>query len=330
MKILITGATGFLGSHLYEGALSDGIDSIGLARSSKKWQEFQLPGEPLIGDLSEESISEWIEKLPDDLTHVIHTAGIVHSFDKLIFQKINTLATIDLFKKLTKKYPKLHFVFISSLAAVGPSLPNIPHDEMTSLNPTSLYGKSKREAEDFLKQNLPPKWSLTIIRPPMVIGPRDPAVLDIFKMVKGRLVLQTGFRGTKKLYSFVCVHDVVGIIKESLKKDHQNLAVYFPSYPTDHSFGEIIEVISQQMGKKPFFLPIPFPAISALAHSMAFLRKFFPIELRLTPDKLHELKPQAWTCSGEKANSELGYQYLWSLEKTVAATLEDYQKRKWL
>lgn len=203
MKVFITGATGFVGGHLVESLTNEGIENIGLARSLDKWNSFDLPGSPLLGDLNPDSIDNWIKKLPADLTHVVHTAGIVHSFNKDQFFKVNTQGTKTLFKKLKERYPKLHFVFISSLAAVGPSSNGLPHHELSELKPTSQYGRSKKEAEDYLKLNLPSEWSLTIIRPPMVIGPRDPAVLDIFKMVKSRLVLETGLKGRKKQYSFV-------------------------------------------------------------------------------------------------------------------------------
>lgn len=329
MKILITGATGFVGSHLIEVCKDSGIEAIGLARSSRKWDHFNFPGTPLLGDLSQSSIQKWVQELPSDLTHVVHTAGIVHSFHSEKFFEVNTEATKDLFHALKDRFPKIHFVFISSLAAMGPS-ESEAHDEMSPLTPTSLYGESKKQAEEFLKNHLPKEWSLTIIRPPMVIGPRDPAVLDIFKMVKGRLVLETGLGGRHKKYSFVCVHDLVAIILSALKKDHQNLATYFTAHPHETSFKEIIEVISKRMNKKPIILPIPFMAIRGLAHTMATVNRVYPIDFRLTPDKLHELYPDAWLCKGSKATKELGYEYGWDLEKTIDITLKDYQERGWL
>jgi nucleoside-diphosphate-sugar epimerase len=329
MKICITGATGFVGSHLYEACLKKGFETLGLARNLNKWNHFELPGEPLKGDLSPQSIRTWVQKLPSDLTHVVHTAGIVHSFHHEKFFEVNTEATKNLFDSLKDRYPHLHFVFISSLAAMGPSLEGV-HDESDPLNPTSLYGESKKQAEEYLKNHLPKEWSLTIIRPPMVIGPRDPAVLDIYKMVKGRLVLETGLGGRHKKYSFVCVHDVVGIILEALKKDHKNLATYFTAHPHQTTFKEIILSISEQMKKKPIILPIPFIAIRTLAHTMATVNKVKAIDFRLTPDKLHELYPDAWLCSGERAIKELGYQYQWGLKETLELTLKDYQKRQWL
>ncbi len=329
MKICITGATGFVGSHLYEACLKEGHEALGLARNANKWRHFNLPGEPLKGDLSIESIRSWVQELPSDLTHVVHTAGIVHSFHKEKFFEVNTEATKDLFHALKDRYPKLHFVFISSLAAMGPSL-NGAHDESDPLVPTSLYGESKKQAEEFLKNHLPQDWSLTIIRPPMVIGPRDPAVLDIFKMVKRRLVLETGLGGRHKKYSFVCVHDVVGIIMKALHQDHQNLATYFTAHPHQTTFKEIITTISKQMNKSPIILPVPFVAIRTLAHTMAAVNKVKAIDFRLTPDKLHELYPDAWLCSGKRAEDDLNYDYKWDLQETLKLTLEDYQKRQWL
>lgn len=330
MKVLITGATGFVGSHLHESLHSDGVETLGLARSKDKWDKFSLLGEPILGDLNKDSLNHWVSQLPEDLTHVVHTAGIVHSFNKESFFEVNTQGTKLLFKKLKERYPKLHFIFISSLAAVGPSRDGLPHHEMSLLEPTSQYGLSKKEAEDYLKSNLPSSWSLTIIRPPMVIGPRDPAVLDIFKMVKSRIVLETGLGGRKKQYSFVCVHDVVAIIKKALQDDHQNLATYFTAHPESISFEGLIEEISVQLKRTPVILPVPFLAITGIAHGMALAKKVLPVEFRLTPDKLHELKPDSWLCSGEKATSELGHEYKWDIKKTVEITLEDYLRRGWL
>ena len=192
MKVFVTGATGFVGSHLIDRFDQEGIEHFGLARSQKKWNEFDLPGTPILGDLGKDSIDHWVSQLPADLTHFIHTAGVVHSFDKDIFDKINFEATKVLFQALKERFPKLHFIFFSSLAAVGPSQKQKAHTEEVPLNPPSLYGQSKMKAESFLISEKPLDWSLTIIRPPMVIGPRDPAVLDIFKMVKGKFILGTG------------------------------------------------------------------------------------------------------------------------------------------
>ncbi len=332
MNVLITGATGFVGSHLYEQLHQDSQNKvIGLARSESKWQEFNLPGTPLLGDLSDTSIRKWVTELPDDLTHVVHTAGIVHSFDKEVFDEINTKATRILFNALKERFSKLHFIFISSLAAAGPATKG-RITEVTQPRPVSAYGRSKLMAETHLKENLPADYTLTIIRPPMVMGPRDPAVLDVFKMVKGKLILNTGLKGPHKRYSIICIFDLVNIIKKTMKRDNENTntEIYFPSYPKDYSFGDIVGEISRELNVRTYSLPIPFPVISGLANGLSLLYKVKKHDLRLTPDKINELRPMAWICSGDKAQNELDHQYQWDLNKTVKVTIEDYQKRNWL
>lgn len=330
MKIFVTGATGFVGGHLIERFSELGLDHQGLARSQKKWDEFELPGSPVLGDLGRESIDHWVQNLPSDLTHFIHTAGVVHSFNKEIFDTVNFEATKILFNALKKRFPKLHFIFFSSLAAVGPSIKLKEHTEETPLDPPSLYGQSKKKAEDFLIAQKPLDWTLTIIRPPMVIGPRDPAVLDIFKMVKGRLILGTGIDGKDKLYSFVCVHDLVSLVEKVLNHDHGRVEVFFGSHPKNHTFKEITDAVAKTMNRKTIYLPVPLTVVSALAHTMNAFHKIASIEFRLTPDKLHELRPEAWTCSGKKSENTLEMKYKWDLDKTIQLTYEDYVSRGWI
>ena len=328
MKVFVTGASGFVGGHLCTALTKAGHEVIGLIRSPKDTNYgFQV----IKGDLSLESIKKTVAQLPEDLDAVIHTAGIVHSFDKNIFDKVNFKGTQDLEKSLKERYPKLHFVFTSSLAAVGPSKLNTPHTESTPLNPPSLYGQSKQKAEEYLKSELPDNWSLTIIRPPMVIGPKDPAIVDVFKMVKSRLILGTGFSGMDKQYSFVCVHDLVEMMIRTLNPSEQRVRSYFPSFPRVVTFREIIEAIKLEMKIGTLTLPIPMFMVSGLAHTMAIVKKMIPsLEFRLTPDKIHELGPKYWCVSSERSMKELDMKYAWDLQETIHLTYEDYKKRGWI
>lgn len=333
MKVFVTGATGFVGGHLIDALHAKKIEHLGLARSLKKWEEFNLPGKPLTGnleDLQKGALESWINELPDDLTHVVHTAGAIHTFNDETFKRVNLEATKDLFYALKKKYPKLHFVFVSSLASIGPSDNSSERDEASPLAPVSEYGKSKKSAENFLIAEKPLEWSLSIIRPPMVIGPRDPAILDVFKMVKGRFIFGNGLEGPDKLYSFVCVYDLITLIEKVLERDHRRVEIFLSAYPSNHTFREITETIAKLMNLKTFSIPIPFPLISGLANTIAAMNKLVNIDIRLTPDKIKELKPNAWTCSGKKSEEVLKMNYEWDLKKTLTTTLEDYLSRGWL
>ncbi|MBC98080.1 MAG: hypothetical protein CME63_10040 [Halobacteriovoraceae bacterium] len=327
MKVLVTGASGFVGGHLCTALTKAGHQVFGLVRTPKNTKyDFQV----VQGDLSVKSLEKTISQLPEDLDAVIHTAGIVHSFDKEIFDKINFKGTQDLEKILRKRYPKLHFIFTSSLAAVGPSKMNEPHTESTPLDPPSLYGQSKKKAEEYLKADLPDDWKLTIVRPPMVIGPKDPAILDVFKMVKSRIILGTGISGMEKQYSFVCVHDLVEVLLRTLNPSDQKIRTYFPSYPKVVTFKEIIEAIKLEMKVRTITLPIPMFIIGTIAHTMALIRKVVPLDFRLTPDKIHELAPKYWCVSSDLSVKELDMKYTWNLQETIHITYEDYTTRGWI
>lgn len=325
MNILITGATGFVGSHLAELLYQKGHDLFLLVRNPRKARQFNLQGNFIQGDLSENSIQEWTQKLPKELDLIIHTAGIVHSFSDKDFSTINTKASLNLFMTLEKLYPSLKIIFISSLAAFGPTpLECQTLTEASDQKPVSKYGHSKKEVEDFLKSRYQ-KRSL-IINPPMVIGPRDVAVLDIFKMVRDRLVLVAGLDGLEKEYSFINVFDLVAFIEASIEKNLNGQ--FFVSHPKVITTNDLISTISYQMQKKPLILKIPNPLLKILVNTLALINKVAPLSIRLTPDKLNELGPKRWVCDGTQASKT--YCYQWDLEKTVEVTLKDYLNRQWL
>lgn len=325
MKILVTGATGFVGSHLVDLLVDEGHELFCLVRSLKKASEFQVKGKLIEGSLSSHSKNSWVQELPKDLEAVVHTAGIVHSSNTDDFYKVNTHCTNQLGQDLKERYSSLKFILISSLAAASASATAI--NEETKEAPLSEYGKSKLAAEEIVKTHFPPSWEKTIIRPPMVIGPRDPAVLDIFKMVKSGFAPGVGFKASEKAYSFVCVFDLINTISLALLKKSDKPEVYFSSHPDSILFKSLLESISKSLKlRNPFIIPIPTTLVRIASK---VIPKIAP-NARLTSDKLKEIEPKAWICSSEKSVVELGQSYKWDLNKTIEVTLKDYQKRGWL
>ena len=165
----------------------------------------------------------------------------------------------------------------------------------------------------------------------MVIGPRDPAVLDIFKMVQQGLVLVAGLQGIQKKYSFVCVYDLVEVICLANEKANKDVDIFFSSNPKILTFKTLADEVKLQIKKdKVFFLCLPNPIIKLVAMAAKFISLIIKIDFRLTPDKYKELKPKAWLCSGEKATTELGMKYSWDLNSTIKETIKDYKIRNWL
>ncbi len=320
MKIFLTGATGFVGSHLLEKLLSEGHQVFALVRSPSKVKISSVQLKLIKGELNSPfSLSE------NDLNTmdvVIHTAGIVHSFTSQEFFEVNKQGTINLINKFQSN-TKLKFILISSLAARGPFETEIIDQ------PVSDYGKSKKAAELSLAQLAPTSWTKIIIRPPMVIGPRDTAVLDIFKMVQEGFVLLPGLDSKNKLYSFVCVHDLVNTITQSINLSEH--ATIYSAFDQNITFYELIKMIQYKLKKSwIIFLPIPAFLIKMLASILAFIHQFFPHNLRLTPDKINELLPKKWICDNQQSKLLLKQQYEFDLDRTIEITLKDYQKNNWI
>ncbi|MFT6070916.1 MAG: nucleoside-diphosphate-sugar epimerase [Bacteriovoracaceae bacterium] len=325
MKILVTGATGFVGSHLVDLLEKNGHELYCLVRSPAKAQEFKIKGRLIEGSLSSHQENPWVASLPEDLEAVVHTAGIVHSTNTDDFYKVNTHCTLQLGNDLIGRYPKLKFILISSLAAAGASENEITEDRTE--DPLSEYGKSKLAAEQIVKDHLPKDWEKTIIRPPMVIGPRDPAVLDVFKMVKSGFVPGVGLGAGEKSYSFVCVFDLIRTIELALQTTSLETQVYFSSYPKAIRFNSLLASIASHLErKKPFIVPLPTGMVQLVSK---IIPKLAP-KARLTEDKLKEIIPKAWHCCSEKSIKDLGQSYEWNLDRTIEVTLKDYQSRGWL
>jgi nucleoside-diphosphate-sugar epimerase len=328
MKVLITGATGFVGSHLADLLTKEGHKVFSLVRNGNKAKEFLVPGKYVLGNLSQ---FEWIKDLPDDLEAVIHTAGIVHSMNTNDFYEVNTHATEKLINELKLRYNQLKFVFISSLAAAGPSDGKTSHSENDALMPVSEYGRSKKEAELLVKKITPSSWTVSIVRPPMVIGPRDPAILDIYKMVNSGIITKIGGKSEKKYYSFVCVFDLIDVIYKCLSLETTQKEVFYGTFPEPVSFDEIVTTVSNSLNKKIIFqMTIPLPILKAAVNTLGFIHKIKPINVRLTPDKYYELAPDNWQCSSEKSQNILSKDYEWNLLRTIEVTTKDYRQRGWI
>lgn len=328
-NILVTGANGFVGLHLINELLkNENLLIYALVRkaSSIKIKHHRL--QVIQGDLFSLDSLDKIEQLDQ----VIHTAGIVHSFYPHDFFSTNTDGTQNLLSKIKNKNIS-KFILISSLAAAGPSQKELAHKEEFELNPVSLYGKSKLKAEEILK-NFEGSFEKIIIRPPMVIGPNDPAVLDVFKMVKDRLIILPGMDSKSKEYSFVCVFDLVqGIVRAM---DYQTPSkkteeIFYIAHPKKISFQELIETINHKMGAKSlFYLTIPTPIIFIFSIFLKMFHKVYKHKLRLTPDKTAELSPMSWTCSSEKSIRLLKMNYLFDLNETIRVTIKNYQDQNWI
>jgi nucleoside-diphosphate-sugar epimerase len=332
MKIFVTGSSGFIGSFLCESLNKAGHEIYCLTRTIEKFKRFSIKGIPIVGELSTTTPNKWIYEVPKDIDVVIHLAGIVHSYRPRDFYQINAEATRVLIEDLKNHNSHLKFILVSSLAASGPSQRGIKKKEYDQEGPVSHYGKSKLAAESYLQNIGQSSWTKIVVRPPVVIGPRDPAMLEVFKMVKSGLVLVSGTDGLTKRYSFVSVYDLVDGVKRIIE---QNLKtkwdIYFFAHRKSFTFDELINEIGFIFNEKRFYkLFLPYFLIRIVAWCAYIISRFFHLEFRLTPDKTRELIPCSWEVDSEKSILELGTDYKDNLKESLRKAYTDYQQRSWL
>ena len=307
-KVLITGATGFIGSHLCEGLQAAGHSVFALCRDARKLEQLPPLGRPIYGSMScaADTPNDWLDSLPRELDAVVHVAGLVTSFRDGDFHRVNAVGASRLIQDLRGRYPRLRFVLASSLAAAGPSVEGLTEDD--PLRPISAYGRSKRDAELLLRQLAPAGWETVCVRPPMVLGPRDPGGADLFRMVLSRFVAVPGMLGWWKPLSYVSARDVVRMLVRCLEADlPARRRAYFSGREDTVTFGQVTNAIADRLGigwrlNYPVSALLTMP-VARIFQGISMLGLKPPV---FTPDKAREAGQPGWVCRSDRAVKELG------------------------
>jgi len=327
MLVLVTGASGFVGSHVVESLLKRGILTAVLLRPTSR-RDFikhvlhQL--EVRIGALDDpESLIQALY----GVTHVIHCAGLTKACSPEEFINTNHVGTRNLVSAVNKYSNQVcRFVLVSSLAAVGPSAPGKPVDESVPPHPVSVYGWSKLLAEREVIENSQVEY--TILRPPAVYGPRDDGFLSMFRLIGFRLVPR--FIGGIKEMSFVYVRDLAEVIAEAVVHPLAGGKTYFVSAREVVSPSEFSALIAGAMQVSVVPMPIPvwvmWP-VCAVSELVARVRKKPTI---LNRQKFAEFKARAWTCDPSRLESELAVACRTPLKEGINETVRWYQENGWL
>ncbi len=325
MKILVTGATGFLGSHLTESLVRKGHKVRCLIRKTAdlKWIK-NLPVEFVAGDLFDEKA---ILSAVKDVEYIYHVAGVTSSKTKNGYYLGNQFTTRNLLNAAKTVSDLKRFVFVSSLTAVGPSLNGTPINEETPYHPITTYGISKMRAELEViryKDKLP----YTIVRPPALYGPRDTATFSFFKSVNNGIIPLVGFK--KKYINILHSQDTVeGIILAGEKSEAHN-NIYFIGSEASYTWDEISDVISRTLNRKAIKIRIPETVTRLFAGAVGVLSSFTGKSDILNWEKGRDMVADAWTCDVSKAKRDLGFRQQISLEDGIKQTIEWYTENGWL
>lgn len=318
MKALVTGASGFIGGHLVEELVRRGAEVTCLVRPTSRTGLLQ--GRPVslaIGDLRDKpSLTSAVK----DKDVVFHLAAVISAPDGEVYGSANVQGTRNLVEACLAAGPgPRRFLFVSSIAAAGPSPEGETPDEDGEPRPVSDYGRSKLEAEKLVlaaRDRLP----VTILRPPNVLGPGQPELEEAVKMMRRRIAPSVG--NGRPQTNLIDVADLVRALILAAEDPRSIGQTYFVTDGRAYAWREIVRAVREETGIRGPVLPIPYAvqlAAAWLSEGAARLRGRTP---RLTREIVRAGRRHFWTYDASKFERELGFRPERSMRDSVRRAVE--------
>ncbi|MFO0587373.1 MAG: NAD(P)-dependent oxidoreductase [Polyangiaceae bacterium] len=327
MRVLVTGASGFLGSHVAEQLVLAGHQVVALVRKSSKVDFLKgLKGVELAYGAVEDR--ESIKAAVKGADALIHSAGAVKARTPEEFRQINVGGTENALFAAREAAPDLkRFIFVSSLTAAGPSPDGRPVDP-NARNPVTHYGRSKVEAEDFLdtqKGSVP----ITTIRPPMIYGPRDNESFAFFQSVSRRFLPYVG--SGENTLSVVYVTDAASACIQAITADVPSGSKYFVDDGEVYVWKSMLAEIEKALEKKALVrFSVPFGALKLAALASETMAKASGKAVMLTRDKVNELTAAHWVCDSMDTRRDLAWTPKVKWAEGTRLAVDWYRQNGWL
>ena len=337
-KILITGATGFIGGFIVDEALNRNMEVWVAVRksSSRQW----LTDERInFIELNLSSQSDLEKQLADmSFDYIVHAAGVTKSLNVEDFYRINTEGTKNLVRALLAlKMPVRKFVYVSSLSVYGPVREQQPYTEILESDtpqPNTAYGKSKLAAEEFLRttlletNNAECSIPYVILRPTGVYGPRERDYFLMAKSIKNHTDFAVGYKPQD--ITFVYVTDVVQAIFLAIESDISGRS-YFLSDGEVYRSSTFSDLIRKELGN-PWWIRITAPlwVLRLVTFFGEHISHITGKISALNNDKYNIMKQRNWRCDITPAIEELGYRPQVKLKEGVRRAIHWYKENKWL
>lgn len=327
MKVLVTGGSGFLGSHVAEQLSAAGHEVRALVRKSSN-RKFLSTLKNV--ELAEGSVEDRksVDAAMKGVDAVVHSAGAVKALHEAAFFECNTQGTVNLLEAAMEHAPGLkRFVHVSSLEACGPSLDRkpVPLDQE---HPVTAYGRSKLAAEKEVvarKDKLP----VVILRPAAIYGPRDVEILEAFRAVRKRQYPVIGDGSMLGCYTYG--PDCARACVQAIDANTRSGSIYFVDDGEPMSMARAMgEVLPEALGTRPLLrMGIPFPVLSLASFGVEAYGKVRGRAMMLTREKVAMLKHH-WVCESQKTQEELGWKPEVRFTDGVRLTAKWYQDNGWL
>ena len=317
---LVTGGTGFIGSHFVDELLDAGyrVRAAVRAASDLRW----LQGKE-VERVEADLITGDLQALVAGVDTTFHVAGLTRG-SRSVLERANVVATRRLVDAVLSHANGRRFVFCSSQAATGPGRLSRPRSSEDLPQPSGAYGRSKRAAELVLERA--DGLEATILRPPAVYGPRDRDTLPFFRMAQRGFALVPGVR-TRRV-QLVHARDVASAARSAAETPLSTGRAYFVAHPRALDWKAVIEATSEAVGRRVVALPTPSPALLAAGCVSGLMGAGEPG--RLDYRRARDMVERAWTCDTGPATEDLGWTPAYDLVRGFRHTLGWYREKGWL
>jgi nucleoside-diphosphate-sugar epimerase len=326
--VAVTGASGFVGSHLVDRLLADGARVRCLVREQSRVGRIDPEGVDVVRvDFHDEGR---LAAAVDGCSMLFHAAGATRARDEAAYRRANEDVTRHLVRACrTAGAARERFVLVSSLAAAGPSPRERPLTEDDPPEPVSPYGRSKLAGETALRQEAGTDVPWTVVRPAAVYGPADTAFPRLLRMARIGLVARVG--GPPQPVSVIHVLDLVEAMVSAAREDVAAARVYFAAHPRATDFDEIARIAAREFGhERVRWITVPRSMAGTVGRLTGIASALVGRPNPLPPDRLRDILAPAWCCSAARMESELGWTARIDLEAGLADTLAWYSREGWM
>jgi UDP-glucose 4-epimerase len=327
-KVILTGATGFIGGYLTKRLIERNYKVYAVVRNSSDTSFLDgMEVEYISMDFNQpESIAKQIDEIQAD--YFINNAGLTRSVSEDALNKVNAHFIENIAKaiQLSSNKPRV-LLQVSSLAAFGPAeqQPNGFVSNESTPKPVTMYGRSKLLGEQLLKQHSDVPY--IIVRPTAVYGPREKDLLTAFKALNKGFEIYLG--SSDQRLTFIYVSDLVELIILAMEKGKRHEEYFFTDGKV-YSTREFNQYIKEALGRKTIGFTLPGGVVRALGfvvEKLAGIAGKYPV---LNKDKVAELSAKSWECDAQSAHNAFGFTPKYDLKSGVQETVDWYREIRWL
>ena len=323
MRALVTGATGFVGSHLVEALRRRGDTVTALVRSPARATLLAELGVHMVpGDLAADSA---LAQAVTDQDVVFHVAGAVAAASDDAYMRANRDGTANLVRA-AEAAGAPRFVLVSSGAAGGPSSRGHPATADQPPRPVTAYGRSKLASEEVVRHSSLP-W--VILRPPTIYGPRDrDNLIKVFRMA--RLGVAPVFGDGSMELSAIFAPDLADALLAAGEGPALPGRTFYVNHPEVLTAGGLVREVARAMGRNVRLVGIPEWAGRGVLHVTGAAASLLGRTTILNADKANEFFQDAWTADPTPFMTAAGWTPGHAAAAGLAETYRWYRSAGWL